>query len=191
MKALLCLDFENDIVHPEGKVAGKGYAAFNQTHQCLERVAETQSKFRQAGFPVLHIRVGFSASYAEQPKTSPLMGQAHKFEAFKLESWGTEFLTEVAPLPDELIITKHRVGAFYGTALNLALNTMGIKEQFLMGVATVMVVESTAREAHDRDFLVNVISDCCIAANDEDHQRSLENMQKLSTIITTDILELN
>lgn len=119
------------------------------------------------------------------------MGQAHKFEAFKLESWGTEFLTEVAPLPDELIITKHRVGAFYGTALNLTLNTMGIKELFLIGVATDMVVESTAREAHDRDFMVTVISDCCIAANDEDHQRSLENMEKLSTIITTDILELN
>ena len=92
---------------------------------------------------------------------------------------------------DELIITKHRVGAFYGTTLNLTLNTMGIKELFLIGVATDMVVESTAREAHDRDFMVTVISDCCIAANDKDHQRSLENMEKLSTIITTDVLELN
>jgi nicotinamidase-related amidase len=191
MKALLCLDFENDIVHPEGKVASKGYAAFNQTHKCLLRAAQTQSKFRQAGFPVLHIRVGFSASYAEQPKTSPLMGQAHNFGAFKLDSWGTEFLSEVAPFPDELIITKHRVGAFYGTALNLTLKTMGIKELFLIGVATDMVVESTAREAHDRDFVVTIISDCCIAANDKDHQRSLENMQKLSTIVTTDTLELS
>ncbi len=191
MKALLCLDFENDIVHPEGKVASKGYAAFNQAHKCLLRAAQTQSKFRQAGFPVLHIRVGFSASYAEQPKTSPLMGQAHNFGAFKLDSWGTEFLSEVAPFPDELIITKHRVGAFYGTALNLTLKTMGIKELFLIGVATDMVVESTAREAHDRDFVVTIISDCCIAANDKDHQRSLENMQKLSTIVTTDTLELS
>jgi nicotinamidase-related amidase len=68
---------------------------------------------------------------------------------------------------------------------------MGIKELFLIGVATDMVVESTAREAHDRDFVVTIISDCCIAANDKDHQRSLENMQKLSTIITSDTLELN
>lgn len=190
MKALLCLDFENDIVHPKGKVAGKGYAEFNQAHECIMRAAQTQSQFRQAGFPVIHVRVGFSASYAEQPKSSPLMGQAHNFEAFKLESWGTEFLSEVAPHEDEIIITKHRVSAFYGTALNLTLKTIGIKELFLIGVATDMVVESTAREAHDRDFVVTIISDCCIAANDKDHQRSLENMQKLTTIITSDTLEL-
>ena len=191
MKALLCLDYENDIVHPDGKVAGKGYAEFNKTYNSLEKVAETQSKFREAGYPVLHVRVGFSNSYAEQPKTSPLMGQAHKFEAFKLDSWGTEFLSEVAPLKDEFIFTKNRVGAFYGTALNLTLKTMGVEELFLIGVATDMVVESTAREAHDRDFVVNIISDCCIAANDEDHQRSLENMKKLSTITTSDTLKLD
>jgi nicotinamidase-related amidase len=68
---------------------------------------------------------------------------------------------------------------------------MGVEELFLIGVATDMVVESTAREAHDRDFVVTIISDCCIAANDEDHQRSLENMKKLSTITTSDTLKLD
>ena len=67
---------------------------------------------------------------------------------------------------------------------------MGVTEVFLAGVATDMVVESTARDAHDRDFKVNVIADCCIAANDEDQQRSLTNMEKLATIMTSAELAL-
>jgi nicotinamidase-related amidase len=191
MKALLCLDFENDIVHPNGKVAGKGYAEFNKVHGSLQSAARVQEKFRAAGLPVLHVRVGFSSTYLEQPKNSPLMGQAHVFGAFDLGGWGTEFLSEVTPQDDEVIITKHRVGSFYATALDLTLKTMGVTEVFLMGVATDMVVESTAREAHDRDFLVTIISDCCIAANDEDQARSLKNMEKLATLIVSDALELS
>ncbi|NQV86250.1 MAG: cysteine hydrolase [Woeseiaceae bacterium] len=190
MKALLCLDFENDIVHPNGKVSGKGYAAYNAEHNTLSKLRATQDQFRDAGLPVLHVRVGFSPSYAEQPKGSPLMGKAHDFGAFDLSGWGTEFLSEVAPNENELVITKHRVGSFFGTSLQLTLNTMGVTEVYLAGVATDMVVESTAREAHDRDFKVNVIADCCIAASAGDQARSLKNMEKLASIVTSGDLAL-
>lgn len=191
MKALLCLDFENDIVHPDGKVSGKGYAVYNVEHNTLATLRAVQDRFRAAGLPVIHVRVGFSPTYAEQPKGSPLMGQAHKFGAFDLSGWGTDFLEEVAPQNDELIITKHRVGSFFATPLELTLKTMGVSDVFLTGVATDMVVESTAREAHDRDFAVHVIADCCIAASDEDQERTLTNMKKLATILGSDELDLS
>jgi nicotinamidase-related amidase len=191
MKALLCLDFENDVVHPDGKVSGKGYATYNAEHKTLSTLRKVQDRFRDAGLPVVHVRVGFSPSYAEQPKGSPLMGKAHEFRAFDLSGWGTEFLEEVAPQGDELIVTKHRVGSFFGTPLELALKTMGVTEVYLTGVATDMVVESTAREAHDRDLTVSVIADCCIAASDEDQQRSLTNMKKLASIVNSDEIALS
>ncbi len=190
MKALLCLDFENDIVHPDGKVSGKGYAAYNAEHGTLATLRQVQDEFRAAGLPVIHVRVGFFPGYAQQPKGSPLMGQAHEFGVFDLSGWGGEFMDEVAPQGDELVINKHRVGAFYATPLDLTLKTMGVDEVFLAGVATDMAVESTAREAHDRDLAVKVIADCCIAANEEDQQRSLTNMKKLAAIITSDELDL-
>jgi nicotinamidase-related amidase len=190
MKALLCMDFENDVVHPDGKVSGKGYAAYNAEHSSLAMVRVAQDKFRAAGLPVVHVRVGFSHSYAEQPKGSPLMGQAHKFGAFDLSGWGAEFVEGVEPQGDELVITKHRVGSFFGTPLELTLKTMGVTDLFLAGVATDMVVESTAREAHDRDFIVTVIADCCIAASDEDQDRTLTNMKKLATIMDCNDLSL-
>ena len=190
MKALLCLDFENDIVDPNGKVSGKGYAAYDEKHGTLQIVRKVQEQFRDAGLPVIHVRVGFFPGYAQQPKGSPLMGKAHEFGAFDLSGWGGEFAEIVAPQGDELVINKHRVSCFYETALNLSLQTMGVTEVYLAGVATDMVVESTARDAHDRDYQVNVIADCCIAANDEDQQRSLTNMAKLATIVTSADIKL-
>ena len=190
MKALLCMDFENDIVHPDGKVSGKGYAAYDADNNTVATLRTVQDKFREAGLPVVHVRVGFSASYAEQPKGSPLMGQAHKFGAFDLSGWGTEFLDEVAPQGDEIVITKHRVGSFFSTPLELVLKTMGVTDVYMAGVATDMVVESTAREAHDRDLRVHIIADCCIAANAEDQERSITNMQKLATILDSGNLSL-
>ena len=182
-KALLCLDFENDIVHPEGKVSGKGYANYNAEHQTTATLKTLQQQFRQNGYPVIHVRVGFSPDYHEQPKGSPLMGKAHEFGAFDLSGWGSEFFEEVAPQNNEVVITKHRIGSFHATSLELTLNTMGIKDVYLAGVATDMVVESTCREAHDRDYKVSIVADCCIAANEEDQQRSLANMKKIADII--------
>lgn len=191
MKALICLDFENDIVHPQGKVSGKGYADFDARQGTLSRVRRIQDCFRVAGLPVIHVRVGFHPGYAQSPKGSPLMGQAHQFGAFDLSGWGGQFIDAVAPQGEELVITKHRVGSFHATAMELTLRNMGVTHVFLAGVATDMVVESTAREAHDRDFVVSVIADCCIAANDEDQQRSLNNMRKLATIVTSDEIGLD
>jgi nicotinamidase-related amidase len=191
MKALLCLDFENDIVHPEGKVSGKGYASYNEEHQTLAVLRQVQDQFREAGLPVIHVRVGFSPGYAQQPKGSPIMGKAHEFGAFDLSGWGGEFMEEVAPRGDEMTITKHRVGAFHATSMELTLKAMGVDEVFLAGVSTDLAVESTAREAHDRDLTVNIIADCCIAATEEDQERSLANMKKLASIITSDQLVLS
>jgi len=182
-KALLCLDFENDIVHPDGKVSGKGYATYNKEHGTTAKLQTLQQRFRAAKLPVIHVRVGFSPDYAQQPKGSPLMGKAHEFGAFDLSGWGTGFLDEVAPLENELIITKHRIGSFHATNLALTLHTLGIDQLCLAGVATDMVVESTCREAHDHDFNVVVVADCCIAANTEDQARSLKNMEKIAQII--------
>ena len=75
------------------------------------------------------------------------------------------------------------MGAFHGTALELILRTQGIGRLLLAGVATDMVVDSTAREAHDRDFAVVIAADCCIAASAEDQQRSLTTLQKIAQVI--------
>ena len=184
MPALICIDFINDIVAPEGKLVGKGYALFCTQHQVLEKARLAQDHFRQNNWPVMHVRVGFAKGYAAQPKRSPLFGKAHQFGALELGTWGTEFAVTTAPQNDELTFNKPRVSAFYGTSLEAALSAQGIHEVYLCGVATDLAVEAAARDGHDRDYSVTVLADCCGAANDEDHQKSLTTLQKVAAVTT-------
>ena len=56
-------------------------------------------------------------------------------------------------------------------------------EILLAGCATDLAINSTARDAHDRDYTVTIISSCCIAANDEDHDSSLKKKKKIVEIL--------
>jgi nicotinamidase-related amidase len=49
--ALLVLDYINDIIHPDGKLAGKGYAAFAEQHNTLLNVQQAISHARNQGWP--------------------------------------------------------------------------------------------------------------------------------------------
>jgi nicotinamidase-related amidase len=181
-RALLCIDFIHEIVDPGGKLAGKGYAAFAQENDSLARAAEAQTQFRDSGELVVHVRVGFSPTYIEHPAGSPLFGRAKEFQALTLGSWGTEFADEVRPHTEELVVTKHRVSAFFGTALDSILRARSVHELIICGVATDLAVESAARDAHDRDYRVTVLSDCCIAANETDHRQALQVLTKVGRV---------
>ena len=186
--ALICIDFINDIVAADGKLSGKGYADFCLRHQTLDRLSALQQRCRREGLELFHVRVGFSPSYREQPKHSPLFGKADQFQALLLDGPGTEFHPKAAPVGDESIITKHRVSAFYATELELLLRTMKVDRVLIAGVATDLTVEAAARDAHDRDFRVTVVSDCCAAACDADHEKSLRTLGKIARICVAEQL---
>lgn len=186
---LIIVDLINEIIDPKGKLAGKGYAAFVDKHATLENVCKLLSFAREHGFLIIHVRVGFSATYAEHPEMSPLFGTAKKYGALQVGTWATEFHPKALPLPNESVLAKHRVSAFHGTALDLILRTNGIRELLICGVATDLAVQSAARDAHDRDYVVRVVADCCAAANDEDHEQSLRTLAKIASV--TSIGDLN
>ena len=54
-----------------------------------------------------------------------------------------------------------------------------------MGVSTNMAVELTAREAHDRDYLVEIVEDACAARTKESHDISIKVLSSFSKIINT------
>lgn len=182
--AVVVIDYINEIIDPKGKLAGKGYAAFNEKHNTLDAVKSLIESARKKQLPVFFVRIGFSPSYTEQPEGSPLFGGAKKYGALQLGSWATEFHPKIAPSQSDVIINKHRVSAFYGTPLDILLKKHQISEVVIAGVATDIAVQSAARDAHDRDYAVTVVSDCCAAASDEDHETSLRVLGKIAKVIT-------
>jgi nicotinamidase-related amidase len=180
--ALICIDYINEIVSQAGKLSGKGYYNFVSTHDTLNHLARAQRHFRSEGSLVIHVGLGFSANYLEHPAGSLLLGKAKEFKALQLGAWGTEFHNTVAPLEGDSVLTKHRISAFYNTALDTILRTQDIRHLYLAGVATDLAVQSAARDAHDRDYVITILADCCAAASDEDHKSSLATLQKIAAV---------
>lgn len=69
------------------------------------------------------------------------------------------------------------------------LRNAGIITVVFTGIATEFGIESNARDASNRGFYSVVISDCVSSPDRNAHERSIENMRKLITIITSKDIE--
>lgn len=180
--AIVCIDFINEIVGETGKLAGKGYFDFVTRHETLTKLAKEQEEVRLAGGQVIHVHLGFARDYSDHPRSSPLLGGARGAEILQVGTPSTEILNQVAPKPGDITIVKKRISAFYQTELERKLRDLSVEKVIIAGVATDLAVQSAARDAHDRDFQVEIASECCAAANDADHNGSLETMRKFAVV---------
>jgi nicotinamidase-related amidase len=99
---------------------------------------------------------------AMQRRSGTLVAPADSKEA--------QILDEIAPEPDELVLTKGASGVFNGTAFDQILHNMGIDTLVFCGVGTNYCVETSVRDAGDRNYDVVMVSDAC-AAKTAEHER--------------------
>jgi len=97
----------------------------------------------------------------------------------------SEIHPELTPLPNELIVTKHRYSAFYNTDLEILLRSKGITDLVITGVMTNMCCETTARDAYMRDMKVQFVADATATATEEMHLASLLNLALGFANVTT------
>jgi nicotinamidase-related amidase len=89
-----------------------------------------------------------------------------------------QIMPELAPKPDEIVLTKTGYSAFYGTNLEIVLRRMAIDTLLVIGVNTDSCVLSTAFDAHARDYKVIVIEDCCGSMYGDDmHEFALRRIR--------------
>jgi nicotinamidase-related amidase len=89
-----------------------------------------------------------------------------------------EVIDELAPRPDEPVVRGQAANGFDRTVLDTILRLAGVDTLVLVGVATDVAVESTARGACDLGYRTIVVSDACTADSDQAHARSLAVLQK-------------
>lgn len=185
--ALITIDFINDIVHPDGKIPS--CAAMVAERGVLKNVNKVIAWAHEKNIPVIHVKVGFHPGYMNCPIQSPVFGSASKAQALRLGSWGTEFHPELAVAEQDFVDIKSRVSIFYATQLESVLRAKQMRHLILAGVSSNMAVEMAVREAHDRDYQVTVLADCCAAANAVIHEQAMAGtMTRLSTVIQSNAL---
>ena len=178
----LVMDMMNDLVAEDGFNA-KTYGVQVKERNVLENTAKAIAAARAAGALVGYVRVGFSADYREAPAASPIFSGARKNGIFQLGTWGTEVHPALAPAEGDFDIVKHRVSPFYGTSLEPILRAHGVERIVMCGVSTNGVVHSGAREAHDRDYEVVVLEDCCAGVTADEHMHALACMGRYGAIV--------
>ena len=93
------------------------------------------------------------------------------------------------PKEDEIVINKHTGSIFIDTGFERMLRNAGIITVVFTGIATEFGIESSARDAFNRGFYSVVVSDCVSSPSKDGHNRSLENMKSLITIINSKELD--
>jgi nicotinamidase-related amidase len=178
----LVMDMMNDLVAEDGFNA-QTYGVQVKERGVLASAAAAIAAARAAGAKVGYVRVGFSPDYREAPAASPIFSGARKNGIFQLGTWGTEVHASLAPRPEDFDIVKHRVSPFYGTSLEPILRANGIGRIVMCGVSTNGVVHSGAREAHDRDYEVVILEDCCAGVTADEHLHAIACMGRYGTIV--------
>ncbi len=178
----LVMDMMNDIVAEDGFNA-QTYGVQVKQRGVLANTARAIAAARAAGAKVGYVRVGFSSDYRECPPNSPIFSGARKNGIFQLGTPGTEVHPALAPQEGDFDIVKHRVSPFYGTALEPILRAQGIERLVLCGVSTNGVVHSGAREAHDRDYEVVILEDCCAGVTADEHSHAVACLGRYAAIV--------
>jgi ureidoacrylate peracid hydrolase len=96
---------------------------------------------------------------------------------------------ELTTSPDDVTIIKNRYSAFIAgsSTLERVLRNLGIDTILVAGTKTNVCCEATARDAMMLDFKVVMVSDCCAALSEEEHQASLETIiQQFGDVLTSD-----
>lgn len=180
----LVMDMMNDLVAEDG-FSKATYGVQVKQRGVLENTAAAIAAARTAGAKVGYVRVGFSADYRECPPASPIFSGARRNGIFQLGTWGTEVHPALAPAEGDFDIVKHRVSPFYGTALEPILRANGIERIVMCGVSTNGVVHSGAREAHDRDYAVVILEDCCAGVTPDEHMHAIACLGRYASIVNS------
>jgi nicotinamidase-related amidase len=96
---------------------------------------------------------------------------------FLRDSPGFQITPELQPRPSEGVFDKLTMSAFEGTWLDFALRDCGITAFIIVGVATEIGIEPTARHGADLGYIPVLVTDACGAGNEEAAKRSIESLK--------------
>jgi ureidoacrylate peracid hydrolase len=108
-----------------------------------------------------------------------------------VDSQEAQILAELAPQPNDLVVTKTCTSVFLGSHLDTYLRNIGIRNLIASGVATNGCVESAVRDASDLEYSVIVVEDACATISQQDHDLSMKAMHPLyaQAMSTRDVIE--
>ena len=136
--------------------------------------------FRERGWPVLYPHVAPKQSFdggrlsEKVPAIMTISGQ------------GYDFVEDIAPLPNDILLPKKHPSAFFGTPLASYLVNLGADTLVVTGCTTSGCVRSSVVDAFSYNFRVCVPSDAVYDRSQVSHAVNLFDMgEKYADVMTT------
>jgi nicotinamidase-related amidase len=171
--ALIVIDLQKGIV---------AYPTVHPTAEVVKQASALADAFRRHGLPVVLVNVDAGApGRTEQARN---LGD-------RPADWA-ELVPELNRQPSDHTVTKHTWGAFTGTDLEEHLKKLGVTQVVIVGVATSVGVESTARHAYENGYNITLAVDAMTDMNADAHHNSITRIfPKLGETGTTqEIIDL-
>ena len=167
--ALLLQDLQNELIKGNRPVVPLSGAVLIANCQKL------LTKARAVGMPIIYVRVARRPDLKDAPRP-PLGTPPGGSGAPSLieGSDGAAIVAELAPRPEDVVVTKHTTSPFHTTDLGVYLRRFGISTLLLTGYSTTGVVEGSLRDARDLDYDCVVVRDCCAAATVQEHDTCMD-----------------
>ncbi len=196
--ALLCIDLQyldaapGHGVFADAERSGVPIEAqeyyFNRLDELvLPNVRALQNAFRENNLEVIHTRI---QSLTQDGRDR---GPGHKRLNLHAApgSKDAEFLEQVAPIGDEIVINKTASGVFSATNIGYILRNMDITGLFVVGVYSNECVSTAVRDACDLGFHVTLISDAIATVTPELQNATITTMKDryARVLDTTDALK--
>ncbi len=189
---LMSIDVQNTYLKlPNDAVEQKRWTPFHKRMNeiVIPTTAKLQNYFRQHGMKVLHARIACLLDNGEDRSLSQKK-PGWNYLLLPKNSNESQIVSALAPINDEIVVTKTTDSALTGTNLRLILSNMGIKNVVLTGIFTDQCISSTVRSLADESFNVLLVEDCCAAGTDELHQKELKilNMIYCHVVSSTELV---
>jgi maleamate amidohydrolase len=148
----------------------------------VRQIARVLALFRQRGWPVLYPYVSPKESFDKgrlADKVPALMTVAKR---------GYDFVAEVAPEKDDVLLPKKHPSAFFGTPLASYLIERGVDTMVVTGCTTSGCVRGTVVDGFAYNFRILVPHDCVYDRSQVSHAVNLFDMsEKYADVMSTDM----
>lgn len=152
-------------------------------HVVLPNVRRLQDAFRDLNLEVIHTRIQSLTQNGRDRSVGHQRLGLHAAPGSK----EADFLPEVKPKGDEIVINKTASGVFNSTNLEYILRNMQIDSLYVCGVYTNECVSTTVRDACDRGFHTTLINDACATVTPELHNATISTLRdRYSRVMSTD-----
>ena len=196
--ALLCIDMQyldaargygvfEDAERSGVPIEAQEYYFDQLSRTVLPSVRRLQDYFRAHGLEVIHIRIQSLTRDGRDRSSGHKRLGLHAAPGSK----DAEFLEQVAPQGDEIVINKTTSGAFTSTILAYVLGNLDIRALYVTGVYTDECISTTVRDACDQGYFVTLVSDGCATVTAERQEFTLGSLKDryVRVVDTSAILE--